>query len=317
MADEPQRVTWPPRLIGAQFSGSRPFEGSAYLAIDNLTVLLGANGAGKSTTLRLLERHLPRLGTPPHDDGFDLADSECSFFVEVTDDQLATLLRDALARPSGERDPIDRGIPLELRPAAALDEIPEPVETALRHLTPAAPSEVAASGASSEELRHSRLLRVRRAANETFRIDWCIARSRDVEAHAGAATPTPGPPVPIAGLGSTTRTMLPMAVAVPRDLDEIRRQLREAILDLLVHVRWAERDRWAKAHSVRLEQPDSRRTTRAWLRDPDADVAAVDPDARALCALASDLATTLAPSFVSDVHRALVSVWSSPALTDT
>lgn len=309
MADESQRVTWPPRLVGALFSGSRPFEGPAYLAINNLTVLLGANGAGKSTTLRLLERHLPRIGTTRHDDGWDLAGSACSFFVEVNDDQLETLLRDALERPAPPPDRAKPSVPLVLQPATALEGTPaEPVEIALRHLAPVRSGDRQESAERTEELRHSRLLRVRRADEGTFRIDWCVPSTPGAEKDGNDAAPELGPPVAVAALGSTTRTMLPMAVAVPRDLDEIRWQLREAILDILVHVRWAEKDRWARTHGIALEPTESRRNTRAWLRDPDADIAVVDPDARALCALASDLATTLAPSFVSDVHRAQVSV---------
>ena len=307
MPDDPQRVTWPPRLVGARFSGSRPFGNSAYLAINSLTVLLGANGAGKTTTLRLLERHLPRIGASRQDDDPDLAGSDCSFFVEVTDEQLETLLRDAL---EGRVDQTaERDLPLVLRATEASGGTSaEVVDTALRHLVSSSSGDLASDTDGTDALRHSRLLRVRRVDDGAFRIDWCVPDPGTATSASGTGMPELGPPVALARLGTTTRTMLPMVVAVPRDLDEVRGQLREAILDILVHVRWAEKDRWARTHGVAVEQTDSRRATDAWLRDRNADVAVVDSNARALCALVSDLAVTLLPMFVSEVHRPLVSV---------
>src|SRR4051812_18495440 len=93
----PQRVTWPPRLVGVLFEGRRPFGGAAYLAIDSLTVLLGANGAGKTTTLRILQQQLPSTAAPTAPPEDELRDVKCTFFVEVTDEQLVVLVAEQLA----------------------------------------------------------------------------------------------------------------------------------------------------------------------------------------------------------------------------
>src|SRR5688572_2291985 len=96
MAGAPDRVTWPPRLAGVEFAGGRPFRVDSFLPLASLTVLLGANGAGKSTTLRILSRHLPSLGFVSDPVDVDDEKTRCRFFVEVTDAQLDALIEDAI-----------------------------------------------------------------------------------------------------------------------------------------------------------------------------------------------------------------------------
>jgi len=106
--------------------------------------------------------------------------------------------------------------------------------------------------------------------------------------------------------------MLPTAVAVPRNEDEIRLELRSSIVDLLIHLRWGEQDRWASSRGVQPSAGVERRGTRAWLADPDSDSATVEPKARALCSLASQLATRLVPPFVSESHSIEISLDGFP-----
>lgn len=281
MAESPQRVTWPPRLAGALFEGERPFNGSAYLRLDNLTVLLGANGAGKSTTLRLIEQHLPSLLPPatPADASQDDAATRCSFFVELTDEQLAVLLEETLG------EAINSDLPAG-----------EVIEVAARHL---------ASTASTDphQLRASRLIKVDAAANDSFDVAWCKPTTdAGTEANSPLGDSSAFAPSPVAPLGRTSRAMLPLAIAVPRALDDVRLQLRDAIVAVLIHLEWAERDRWAYLHGVPVQSSADREGTRAWLKETSGDVVAINPDARSLCNLASALATTLAPEFVTRDH---------------
>lgn len=311
MADAPQRVIWPPRLVGALFDAGRPFQGTAYLALDSLTVLLGANGAGKSTTLRLLEAHLPKLASRPDPEHLAVEAASCDFFVELTDEQFFLLLADAHA---DQRDhSVGRDLPFQLTGTSSRPDgvAADPVAAALSRLEPASTTTATPAGVA-EALGPSRILRVSGIPEgHEFAIDWCLSRSTAEElglASESAQESGDQGPVPVASLGATSRTMLPTAVAVPRDLDDVRTELRKAVLDIMVHLRWGERDKWARVRSVPLDDGSARRGTQAWLKDPTAEVAAVDPDARALCALVSRLATTLAPSFVSEVHRVRVSI---------
>jgi hypothetical protein len=312
LAEAAPRVTWPPRLVGALFEGPRPFGGLAYLALDSLTVLLGANGAGKSTTLRLLESHLPMLASRPGQEVADLPTSSCSFFVEVSDEQLELIVQDALTTDS-PGSPHDEKVPFAVGAAGAACEVDAGesfLERGLQQLSGGGkvlnvdPARVATA------MRDSRIMRVRSTGASRREIDWCLPwqLASELGITDGETDGDGDWPIPVASLGSTTRTMLPTAVAVPRALDDVRLELRDAILDTLVHLRWAERDRWARDHGVAIEDDGTRRGTKAWLKAPEAEVAAVEPDARALCALASDLATTLAPSFISDSHRISISV---------
>lgn len=315
MPETTERVAWPPRLTGALFEGARPFGGRAYLPIGSLTVLLGANGAGKTTTLRALQRELPSLrSAQPRVDDPDDPEIACTFFVNVSDAQLDVLCADAhrdasigpVAWPFGSP-----AWPNSARYAPADPAGHTPSATWLRTIAPSAPSEFRLDDIAAARLSGSRTLAVRHAGGGRFHLAWCLEPS-DTE----HATTTPGhstsdgplAPVPAAPLGTTTRPMLPVAVSVPRSLDEIRAELREAVVDILVHLRWGERDRWAASRGVGNPIDSQRRGTRAWLADPDAETAALAPAARALCALASRLATTLAPPFVSDTHAIEISV---------
>lgn len=307
MSEGPQRISWPPRLVAALFDGPRPFQGAAFLALDNLTVLLGANGAGKTTTLRLLEAHLPKLASRGAEASNDLVGTDCSFFVQVTQEQLAALVADAL-RSDQSVPPGDVAIQLRSDAEANFERV-GPIRFALHQMM----KEAAASSlpaAAFDRLESSRILRVSRGpTSAAARIDWCLdfADALELDLIKKADEPT-GRPIAFACLGTTTRTMLPTAVAVPRDLDEIRVELREAMLDVMTHLRWGERDRWARDRSVPTSDAPDRRGTKAWLKNPEAEMTTVEPDARSLCALVSQLATALAPAFVSDVHRVRVTV---------
>src|SRR5688572_27901916 len=86
-----------PRLVGAALDGQFPL-GPTYLPLSPLTVLVGPNGTGKSTLLRVLAEHLPSLEGPPAEilppDVISRPKSQPTaiFFVELTADQFENLL---------------------------------------------------------------------------------------------------------------------------------------------------------------------------------------------------------------------------------
>lgn len=302
MAGPSARVPWPPRLVGVEFSGGRPFRGTTYLPVGSLTVLLGANGAGKSTTLRILSHALPALGFAPPEADADETNVSCNFFVEVSAAQLEVLANDAIAAIEGAETDAFGGVDATWRPGAgftivsgadAKDRWASSVEAAVEdeRLTE-----------TVKQLRGSRIVKVvPDGPRGPFHLIWCV------EAPDGAEAPLSGY-VPLVALGSTSRPMVPTAVSVPRPLDEVRWELRSAVLDMLVHMRWGERDRWARKHGVETVEPTARRDTRAWLEDPDAASAQISNDAKAICALISRLASALTPGFVSDAHAVRVAI---------
>lgn len=302
MAGPPARVSWPPRLVGVEFSGARPFRGTTYLPVGSLTVLLGANGAGKSTTLRILSHALPALGSAPPEADADEARVTCSFFVQVNDAQLEVLANDAIAAIAGT-DVGDAGhVDAAWQAPAGFAIVPgaDAADRWVSSIEATVEDETLAEMVA--KLRGSRIVKVvPESPRGPFHLAWCV------EAVDGAERPLSGY-VPLVALGSTTRSMVPTAVSVPRPLDELRAELRSAILDMLEHLRWGERDRWAEKHGVATMEPAARRDTRAWLADPDAASAEISKDATAVCALVSRLASTLTPGFVSDAHTVRVAI---------
>lgn len=299
MKDQSQRVTWPPRLVGVSFAGPRPFLGQNFLRLSGLTVLFGANGAGKTTTLRVLSEDLPALAAAglEHETGA----TACTFFVELSDQQLDLLADDALASQQGSAaTPIKwAGPELPDEAVYAAGEGDDPRAAWLSTLREAARPDAEEFRRGLEGLAGSRIVSVKALGTSgPYVLTWCLAQDGQQA----------GGPVAVAPLGVTARTMLPTAVSVPRELDEIRLELRDSIVAVLDHLRWAERDHWARAHGLPLPEVHSRRGTQAWLADPHAEVAAVSTDARALCRLASVLATRLAPEFVSKVHSIRVAI---------
>lgn len=319
MSARTQPVTWPPRLVGALFDGPLPLRGKAYLSFKSLTVLIGANGSGKTTSLRVLREALPALVTSVGE-----AEREwvpCTFFVSVTDDQLELLAGEAQRSQEGERPSVIswRGPNWPREANYRSVHADTAVEGWLASL-----EQAAADGpvrAALGRLADSRILAVDSVKpGGPYRISWCLDRK---EAEAVGLTPGRGNtvsglrstssaadsiPVLVAPLGTTERTMLPTAVAVPRDLDDVRRELRDAFLSILVHLRWAESDRWAVARGVPLPESSARYGTRAWLAEPDAEVATVSNDAKALARLGSALCSRLAPGFVSSAHAIDISI---------
>lgn len=317
MAEPRERIAWPPRLVGALFEAARLFGGRAFLPFGSLTVLLGANGAGKTRTLHALQRGLPALASTGRSaDEDDDLDTRCIFFVDVTSEQLETLANDALAAT------LDGPISWPYRrPAwhaagryAAAEQANDGAAGAwLRTVAPLAPPDVEFDDQMRGALLASSLIAVRQASDGTCNLAWCLGESAAVAAGLGAnSTPSETgrypAPVPVVPLGTAARVMLPTAVAVPRDLDDVRRELRDATLDILFHLRWGERERWATSRGVHGIDKAERRSARAWLADPEADTVTVEPSARALCSLASRLATELAPPLVSETHRVAISV---------
>ncbi len=298
MSDGPPRITWPPRLLAAHFHGPRPFRDAAFLPLKALTVLFGANGAGKTTTLGVLSQCLPSLAATvarPRD-----PDTRCTFFVQVTDDQLEQLAEDAIASQRQGDGPAIRwtgdGFPTSSRYEPV--EGPDAPGAWLNMLTRGLPETSSETLALVDQLSESRIV----AVNSTtpagpYELSWCLPPTTAGEV-----------PQPVAPLGVTTRTMLPVAVSVPRAADEIADELRDSVLAILDHLRWSERDRWANAHNVPLPEIATRRGTQAWLENPDSDVAAISEDGRAICHLASLLATELAPTFVSEGHSIRVTI---------
>lgn len=318
MPDSPQRVVWPPRLVGVFFDGPRPFRGPAYLAIDSLTVLLGANGAGKTTTLSVLKQQLPGLDRTerPPDDG---SETDCTFFVEVTEEQLEALASDTVANQSSSAPvPVrwrwGRGPWLKEAIYRERGSGDTAAEQWLKAVAREVPSEDYVTLEALRELRESRILAVRWATSGVgCDVAWC-SPSGTVEASASTQTHREEvgvlgmPPQPIAPLGSTERTMLPTAVSVPRSVDEIRAELREALLDILDHLRWGERDRWAATRGLPRPEAGTRRGTKAWLEHPESEAASIATDAKALCHLASQLSTVLAPMFISETDAVVISI---------
>jgi energy-coupling factor transporter ATP-binding protein EcfA2 len=319
LAERSEPIAWPPKLVGALFDGSSRFGGRAFLPIDNLTVLLGANGAGKTTTLRALQRELPSLASAPEvaveDD--DLA-MECTFFVEVSDQQLEALVRDAVQRSQDAeivwpfRTP---GWPPVAKYGAIETDADDVIAEWLTAVQAAAPTDLAFDDQLRGLLMTSRIIAVRARSRTICDLAWCLSRA-DAEVAGLAKAPDglqdPAIPMPLVPLGTSERTMLPTAVGVPRDLNEIRVELREAMIDILVHLRWGERDHWARTRGIEAADTSTRRGTRAWLEHPDAESSTVAPSARALCGLASRLSTALAPPFVSDSHSIDISIEPFP-----
>ena len=293
-------MTWPPRLIGVEFKGGRPFREATWLPIDSLTVLLGANGAGKTTTLRILTQSLPALSAMQRDADGDRLETSCGFFVEVTDDQLGVLLEDAIILLKAGETGAFKGSDARWRPGEGFDVADG--EDSVGRWVASVKAATAADPDVAGRVEHLRTSRIVKVAAETpsgpFHLSWCAAADG-----AGATRPEP-----LVALGLTTRRMLPTAVAVPRPLDEVREELRSAILEILVHLRWGEGDRWAKKHGAPELDPDARRDMRAWLADVTSPAVELSKDAGAVCALASRLADALTPVFVGEFHAPRVAI---------
>jgi hypothetical protein len=286
-----------------EFSGGRPFRRATYLPVGSLTVLLGANGAGKSTTLRILNHTLPALGFASPETEIDETKVTCNFFVEVSDAQLEVLATDAIAAFEAADTADSFGdVDAAWHPTTDFTLIagPDAVDRWASSVEAAVEDETLAE--MVKHLRGSRIVKVvPDGPRGPFHLTWCV------EADDGAERTLSGY-IPLVALGSTGRSMVPTAVSVPRPLEELRSELRNAVLAMLVHLRWGERDRWAQEHGVAMVEPAARRDTRAWLEDPDVASAEISNDAKAICALISRLASTLTPGFVSDAHAIRVAI---------
>lgn len=335
MAGPATRVTWPPRLIGARFEAPRPFQGKAYLPLGSLTVLLGANGAGKTTTLRVLSANLPSLAASSVDAEGQDDRGTCTFFVHVTDEQLEILIEEGAAlSPGGQQRPVRwEGPQWPGEAVYALDRTKsaQSVTSAWRDTLVAHTDPDAADDwrLLLKELEQSRIVEVeRRPGDSEYSLAWCLDADdalapsvRDALDRFGFRLPDAQsiqsapmahsirhPPIAVAPLPTTARTMLPTAVSVPRDPDDVRRELRDAVVDLLVHARWAELDCWARERGLSATDAQERRGTKAWLADPDSNSTTINPQARGLCRLASRLATALAPAFISETQNIEVQI---------
>lgn len=287
--------------------------------------MLGANGSGKTTTLRALAGNLPALASAEPQSSVEEDHVPCTFFVRVTDGQLTTVLGEWLAAQAGAEDQTigwdgpqwpDDAV---YRPSQESEGVP-PMRRWIETLRCSAGEDARLWTPILPVLQESRILSVsRRSSGGEYALAWCldqkVASSDDVRPHLerlgfavaarGQANDGAPPlsaadaPLPVAPLPTTRRTMLPTAVGVPRDLDEVRAELREAVVDLLVHLRWAERDHWGHGRGLPVLDAPHRSGTKAWLADPESESTTVNPRARGLCRLASHLATAVAPAFVS------------------
>jgi hypothetical protein len=302
--------------------------GASYVPLDELTVLLGANDAGKSTLLNALDEDL--RGGPASPEGDEMVTSAGALFVEVDDHELAELLprrRAGSARFSSswalggyDNDRLDSaGSSIATRdPADWLRLLGEASETS-ETFGPALGALASSRTVCFEtEVRQDG----ERRATVAY---WCLPAPAELDAPVLEALQAsrlrrflpegdPGrrprlprlrfggdlhlqldaAPVAVAPLGWQPLFAAPVPLRAPADFRAVRTAVDDAVTRAVVAVRHGEADAVDATHWTR-EEEEARRAPGVWLAG-EHEQWRIDPAARwALDVLSIEARTLLAP----------------------
>jgi hypothetical protein len=318
--------------MGFRYVDATPPLGDGFVALDDLTVVLGANDVGKSRLLALMQcalaEPLPQYKSQP----------PATWFVELSDEELeivvahgaGELLRDdAFARPMFSGGIVERAggfrvkswwtSSLAQNPTASPATVDEYVRLIAQHR----PEPQDLWGIVLEELRASRILALYLDAGDLdgmnegnrhvgWRCHWCLPPVADLRPDVrgaveqlGLVDGDLGAPVLVAPIGSMELPVMPIAIGVPRALEDVRVALDRAIERLVVHAKdalTARVEHWGavqwipdKGKGVLVDSDESGRV-------------GVHPDVRSACAFVEQTAGKLLPGFVADRYEIRLAV---------
>lgn len=314
------------RLIGYAVRRQRFSTKGVYLPLGDLTVLLGANDAGKSTVLRALASD---LGGRSAD---SIANEGGALYFRAETSEVA-LLSDV--RPASNRDLFASWSHGGYKSSHALEreDGENTVDAHLRLLREAATSE--GFGVVIDQLASSDLICMDRVdaglGKGLWRVYWCLPAFSELdpqvqdalnrsELHrferlraeaAGEAFRRPGlfgpvgphwlevdgAPVAIGPLGTSSLPM-PRALAVPADSRELRKTVVDSLINLVNVTRWGAQDAW-RNHELEPDDMAARQGLKVMLES--AGEASVRPARAAVGALRllTAAANASLPEFVS------------------
>ena len=320
------------RLIGYAVRKRRFFNRGTYLPLADLTVLLGANDAGKTTVLRSLAEDLS--GHPTD----EAAGGGGALYFRVDDRELP-LLSDARTRPFTRRTPFDSwsggGYDAQRTIEPRADE--GTLDAHLRILRETAISE--GFEIVLDALAESRVVCVERRDPglhaQGWAAYWCLPpladldpdvravleqselhrfkRARAEEAgeayrqpgFLGRAAPrwleVPDAPVAIAPLGGFPFSM-PRALTVPASSAQIKATVLDALIDTVNVTRWGIQDAW-RNHELDPEDMPPREGVKVLLEDAGEGSVRAARAAVGAVNLLTAAATAHLPDFVSDRYR--------------
>lgn len=317
------------RLVG--YSAMRPALDvrGVYLPLGPLTVLLGANDAGKTTLLRALYEDLD--GGPP-DEGERLRDGG-AFFAEVTDAELGALL------PKGGRN-VQPDWSLGAFGREVWDELPDETDVGayVNVLRRASASQPPSFAAVLEQLGKSRLICLepvgRRDGAPVFAVFWCLPPIAELEPHVAGAlresgllrfrrerkrakgTPMIGEPmrrggagtwhleveaapVTIAPLAWPPHAHMPRPLWSPSSFDAVAESIAAAVSELVHLARFGVQDSLRDDPYTRDEQAE-RTPPRLWLAEDSSGAWRPHAVAEAALRIVEDVARARLPPFVTD-----------------